>query len=150
MAVSAKEELNMVEAEIQSSFVARTVELDYADALGALGGLIGQEIRAGSARLNIEKRGTGGLSGAASFSGRLHTGSLLVPSVPVDVVVSPWSATRVEFGISPLGRVGDGSSSYRLHRFFDAAWPLVDAVIDQVTESLSPSARLAGSLQVAA
>jgi hypothetical protein len=135
----------MAETQIHSAFVAKTAEFDYPDAVAALENLVGREIWSGSARLTIGERGADGLAGAASFSGRLRTGSLLFPSLRVDVVVSPWSATRVEFGIRPLGRVGR-LGSFRLGRFSGAAWPMVEALIDRVGESLSPPARPAVTL----
>jgi hypothetical protein len=140
----------MLQTEIRSAFVARTAELDYADAVGVVESLVGQEIAAGSGRLTIGARVADRPGVGAAFSGRLHTGAFLVPPVPVEIMVSPWSATRVEFGIGPLGRLGR-PGSYRLNRFFGAAWPLVDTLIDHVGDRLSDAAQQADrSLSVAA
>ena len=96
----------MVDTQIRSTFVAATAEMDHAHAVKAIENLVGHEISAGAARLLIQGRNTRGMLGGVSFSGRLRTGSLLLPSVPVDVVVSPWSAVRTEIGIGPLGHYG--------------------------------------------
>ncbi|HWE54213.1 MAG TPA: hypothetical protein VG435_01800 [Acidimicrobiales bacterium] len=117
----------MIETPIRSTFVGHTAQVGFADAVDAADRLIGTEISVGSARLLVKERIGEGLAGAAWYSGVLRTGSKLVPSVRVDVVVSPWSSGRVEIGIRPLGRLG-GVESLRAGRFFHAAWALLPSL----------------------
>lgn len=119
----------MIETPIRSTFVGQIAKIGFADAIDAADQLVGQEITAGSARLVIKERIGEGLAGAAWYSGLLRTGSKLIPSVRVDVVVSPWSNGRVEVGIRPLGRIG-GVDSLRAGRFFAAAWAVLPVLID--------------------
>lgn len=121
----------MSTTRITTTFVSQVVGLPFADALDAADSLVGQQVTGGSAKLTVGERIGDGLAGAVWYSGTLRTGSPLLPSVRVDVVVTPWSAGRVEVGIRPLGRLG-GAQSLRSARFFAAAWavmaPLVDAL----------------------
>lgn len=121
----------MFDAPIQSTFVSQVAHLGFADAIDAADRMVGQEITAGRARLHITARVGDGLAGAVWYSGTLKTGSSLIPSVRVDVVVSPWSAGRTEVGIRPLSRVGR-TDSLRARRFFDAAWAVVPQLADEL------------------
>jgi hypothetical protein len=137
----------MFDAPIQSTFVSQVADLGFADALDAAERLVGQEIAVGRARLDIRGRLGDGLAGAVWYAGTLRTGSSLIPSVRVDVVISPWSAGRIEVGIRPLSRIG-GAESLRANRFFDAAWAVVPSLADQLAQlAEAPVARV---LQVAA
>ena len=122
----------MTEASITSTFVSHVAPLGFADAADAADRLAGQEITVGRARLQVKERIGAGLGGAVWYEGVLRTGSALLPSTKVDIVVSPWSAGRTEIGIRPLGRIG-GPESLRAGRFFDAAW----AVLPGLTEALA-------------
>ena len=121
----------MFDAPIQSTFVSQVAPLGFADAIDAAERLVGREIRAGKARLEINARLGDGLAGAVWYSGLLRTGSGVIPAVRVDVVISPWSAGRVEVGLRPLTRIGR-SESLRARRFFDAAWAVVPELSDEL------------------
>ena len=121
----------MFETPIHSSFVSQVAEIGFADGADALEGLAGSRIGTGPVRLEVGERIGTGLAGAVWYSGVLRTGSLLIPSVKVDVVLSPWSAGRTEVGIRPLTRLGR-FDSLRATRFFNAAWP----VLGQLTARL--------------
>ena len=137
----------MFDAPIQSTFVSQVAHLGFADAVDAADRLVGQEITAGRSRLHINARLGDGLAGAVWYSGTLRTGSNLIPSVRVDVVVSPWSAGRTEIGIRPLSRIGR-PESLRANRFFDAAWSVVPALADELARVAETPVSLV--LQVAA
>jgi hypothetical protein len=136
----------MFDTPIQSTFVSQVAPLGLADAVDAADQLVGQTITAGRSRLEVTARLGDGLAGAVWYSGTLRTGSSLIPSVRVDVVVSPWSAGRTEIGIRPLGRIGR-PDSLRAHRFFDAAWAVLPELAGQL--ALTETA-VAPVLQVAA
>ncbi len=121
----------MTEAPITSTFVSHVAPLGFADAADSADRLAGTEITAGSARLRVKERIGAGLAGAVWYEGVLRTGSVLLPSIKVDIVVSPWSAGRTEIGLRPLGRLGR-PESLRAGRFFDAAW----ALMPRLTEAL--------------
>ena len=122
----------MFDAPIQSTFVSQVAELGFADAVDATDRLIGHEVTVGRSRLSIQGRLGDGLAGAVWYAGTLRTGSSLLPSVRVDVVISPWSAGRIEVGIRPLSRIGR-AESLRATRFFDAAWAVVPELADELT-----------------
>lgn len=137
----------MEETQIRSNFVALTGEFGYPEALEAVEHLAGQEITAVPARLTVGERVGNAAFGGTWFSGRLHAGSPYVPSVAVDIVVTPWSSERTEIGIRPLARMG----SFRTARFLRAAWPVTEALLDEVANRVSAGApRLLPSLKVAA
>lgn len=126
----------MIDAPIHTSFVSQNVPVGFADAAEAVERLNGRSLAAGRARLEIGSRVGEGLAGAVWFTGLLHTGSPLMRSVAVDVVVSPWSAGRSEIGLRPLGRMGSISSA-RSRRFFDAAWSVLPQLVGALrSESL--------------
>ena len=121
----------MFDSPIQSTFVSQVAPLGFADAVDAADRLVGQEIGTGRARLTIGSRLGDGLAGAIWYEGTLRTGSSLIPSVRVDVVISPWSAGRIEVGLRPLNRIGR-PESLRARRFFDAAWAVVPQLADEL------------------
>lgn len=116
---------------ITTTFVSQVANLPFADTIDAVEALEGRQLGSGAVRLTIGPRIGEGLAGAVWYSGVLRTGSPLVPSVRVDVVVSPWSAGRVEIGIRPLGRLGT-AHSLRSGRFFNAAWAVMPALLDEL------------------
>lgn len=138
----------MIDAPIISSCVSDRGGFDLDDATEAVDTLVGQTIRAGTAQLVIGRRIADGIAGSACFTGRLRTGSTLLPSVAVDIVVSPWSTTRTEISVRPLGRLGR-PGSLRHSRFFAAAWPVLDALIGTVAQSAT-ARQATPVLQVAA
>ena len=139
----------MLETPIESSYVSQVARIEFSDAAGAADDLTGQEISAGRVRLEIHQRVRDGVPGAVSYQGVLRTGSALIPSVKVDVVLSPWSADRTEIGIRPLSRLGR-SDSFRANRFFDAAWSVLPVLVDRVESRLPVEAPSPAGLRVAA
>jgi hypothetical protein len=125
----------MGEPPVTTSFVSQVAPVAFADAVDVADVLAGRELTAGSARLAVGRRIGDGLAGAVWYEGTLHTGSVLLPATRVDIVVSPWSAGRVEVGIRPLRRLG-GPHSLRAARFFRAAW----AVLPELIATLSATA----------
>ncbi|HET6963652.1 MAG TPA: hypothetical protein VFH58_02700 [Acidimicrobiales bacterium] len=121
----------MGEAPITSTFVSQVVPLGFADAADSADRLTGSEIAAGRARLQFKQRIGDGLAGAVWYEGVLRTGHRLLPSVHVDIVVSPWSAGRTEIGLRPLSRIGR-PESLRAGRFFDAAWAVLPRLLEQL------------------
>ena len=113
---------------ITTTFVSQVARIGFADALERADSLVGQELSNGHARLTIGSRIGDGLAGAVWYSGVLRTGSPLLPTVRVDVVITPWSAGRVEVGLRPLGRLG-AANSIRSGRFFSAAWRIMPSLI---------------------
>ncbi|MDA8047177.1 MAG: hypothetical protein M0Z30_18390 [Actinomycetota bacterium] len=122
----------MIDAPIQTSFVALNAPLGFADAAEAVEQLAGHTLSSGRAELEIGEPVGVGLVGAIWFHGVLHTGSLLVPKVPVDVVIAPWSAGRSEIGLRPLGRLGSINSA-RARRFYEAAWAVLPDLVEALT-----------------
>jgi hypothetical protein len=139
----------MTEAPIHSTFVSQVAGIGFADAADAAGRLAGQEVAAGRARLLVKERIADGLAGAVWYSGVLHTGSLLVPTVKVDIVVSPWSSGRTEIGLRPLSRIGR-PESLRAGRFFQAAWSVLPTLIDSLQTAQPAVVRREAELEVAA
>ena len=121
--------------EIHSAFVSQVEPLGFADLADAVDELPGQAIAAGRARLNIRERSGSGLAGAVCYRGTLRTGSVLVPSVKVEVVVSPWSAGKSEVGIRPLANLGH-TDSFRANRFYSAARSVLPALVDELRARL--------------
>jgi len=121
--------------EIHSAFVSQVEKIGFADLAEAADELAGRELTSGSARLNVGERCGTGLAGAVCYSGTLRTGSLLIPSVKVEVVVSPWSAGRSEIGIRPLTRLGQ-AESLRANRFYNAARAILPDLIEELRAHL--------------
>ena len=117
--------------EIHSAFVSQIEPIEYDDLAGGFDELAGQQINAGQATLHIGERSGTGFAGAAYYSGTLRTGSLLVPSIKVEIVVSPWSSTRSEIGIRPLTNLGP-LDSLRSNRFYGAARAVLRVVFEQL------------------
>lgn len=133
----------MTEASITSTFVSQVVPVGFADAMDAAEHLAGTEVVTEGARLEIKGRIGDGMAGAAWYEGVLHTGSLLLPTVRVDVVVSPWSVGRTEIGIRPLGRLGQ-ADSLRARRFFTAAWDVMVPLCRSIATTQPAVAPVAG------
>ncbi len=121
----------MIDAPIQTSFVSQTAPLGFADAADEAERLVGQTVTEGRARLEIGPRLGHEDGGAEWFAGLLHTGSRWFRPVPVDVVVSPWSAGRTEIGLRPLRRLG-GFYSVRAGRFYQAAWAVLPRLVGRM------------------
>lgn len=121
--------------EIHSAFVSQVEKIGFADLAEAADELAGQEVTSGSARLSLRERCGNGLAGAVGFSGTLRTGSLLFPSVKVEVVVSPWSAGKSEIGIRPLARLGH-TESFRANRFYNAARAILPDLVEELRAHL--------------
>ena len=117
--------------EIHSAFVSQVEPLGFADLADAVAELPGQDIAAGRARLSIRERSGTGLAGAVCYRGTLRTGSIVIPSVKVEVVVSPWSAGKSEIGIRPLANLGR-TDSIRANRFYDAARSVLPALVGEL------------------
>lgn len=118
-------------AEIHSAFVSQVAPVGFADLAVAFDQLAGTEISAGKARLQIQGRTGSGFAQTVYYRGVLRTGSRLVPSVKVEIVVSPWSASRSEIGLRPLTHLGH-FDSLRSNRFYQAARTVLSAVFDRV------------------
>lgn len=118
-------------AEIHSAFVSQVAPVGFADLTDAFEQLDGTEISAGKARLQIQPRTGTGFAETAYYRGVLRTGSRLVPSVKVEIVVSPWSASRSEIGLRPLTSLGS-FDSLRSNRFYQAARTVLAAVFERV------------------
>lgn len=111
--------------------VSQVVPAGFADLAEAADELPGSEVTDGRARLRIHGPAGESLPGMVRMAGTLHTGSLLLPRVKVEVVVTPWSAGRSEVAIHPITHVG-GIDSLRANRFFGAARSIVHLVVDRL------------------
>jgi hypothetical protein len=123
-------------AEIHSAFVSQVAPIGFADLAEAFDELAGTEVSAGRAKLHIQQRTGTGFAGAAYYRGTLRTGSALIPTVKVEVVVSPWSSTRSEIGLRPLSNLGH-FDSLRSNRFYNAARTVLAEVFDKLLSDLS-------------
>jgi hypothetical protein len=139
----------MIETKISSTFVSQVAPVGFADAADAVEQLSGQEIESGRVRLSVQDRIGEGLAGAVWYSGVLHTGSILIPAVKVDIVVSPWSAGRTEIGLRPLSRIGQ-ATSLRASRFFDSAWALLPELVDQIAAKVPTGTEVPARVSMAA
>ena len=122
-------------AEIHSAFVSQVVEAAFPDVADAFGQLAGTQTSSGKTRLHIQDRTGTGFAGTGYYRGVLRTGSALVPTVKVEIVVSPWSATRSEIGIRPLSNLGR-FDSLRSERFYRAARSVLAPVLARVLASI--------------
>lgn len=111
------------------TFVGSTIALGYADAAEAAERLPGRDIAAGSAHLVLGDGPAESLGSTLTLQGVLHTGSPLVRPVRVELVLSPWSASRTEVGIRPSSKLGH-TESVRTRRYLDAAWTVLPRLID--------------------
>jgi hypothetical protein len=137
----------MHEAHITSTFTSQVAVQGFADVVDAADRMVGTTITAGRARLEIKERNGDGTAGAVWYDGVLRTGSVLVPSVRVDVVATPWSAGRTEIGVRPLSRLGR-FDSLRTARFLNAAWAVLPELVAALGAA-SPVATPARDLQAA-
>jgi hypothetical protein len=149
VSIDQTEELLMSNGTITTNFVSQVARLGFVDALDRADALAGKEVSNGTVRLSVGERLGDGLAGAVWYSGVLRTGSPLLPTVRVDLVVTPWSAGRVEIGLRPLGRLG-GLSSLRSNRFFNAAWTVMPSLISALGASTVASRPAAAPATVAA
>jgi len=124
----------MSDGPVVSSFVSQVTEVGFADASEGIEHLQGQTVVSGRARLEIGERVGDGLAGGSSYAGVLHTGSGLTRTVPVDIVVTPWSPGWTEIGLRPLGRIG-GIESGRARRFYGAADAALSELVDRLVSS---------------
>jgi hypothetical protein len=118
-------------AEIHSAFVSQVAPMVFADALDSFSDVIGAEVVAGKSRLRVSGPIGTGFADARYFAGTLRTGSALIPSVKVEIVVSPWSAGRTEIGVRPLSSLGH-LDSLRSNRFYRAAREVLAALLDRI------------------
>lgn len=116
--------------------VSEVVPAGFADLAEAADELPGSEFTGGRARLRIHGPAGGSLPGMVRLAGTLRTGSLLLPRVKVEVVVTPWSAGRSEVAIHPITHVG-GVDSLRANCFFEAARSIVPLVVDRLDGGVS-------------
>jgi hypothetical protein len=121
--------------KIYSAVVSQVVPVGFDDLARAAEKLAGQEITQDRARLQVQGHAGPGLAGAIRLGGTLRTTSPLLPTIKVEVVVSPWSAERSEVAIHPLTKLGQ-FDSLRSHRFFKAARSVLPAVIDRLYAEL--------------
>jgi hypothetical protein len=121
--------------EIQSAFVSHVEPVEFGELAAAVEALAGREVTVGRATLQIGQRSGTGFAGAVCYDGTLRTGSLLVPSVKVELVVSPWSSARSELGIRPLTHLGR-FDSLRSNRFYTAARSVLQALFEKVAGDL--------------
>jgi hypothetical protein len=119
---------------IYSAVVSEVVPVGFRDLAQVADRLPGREFTDGHARLNVQGPVGYGLAGAIRFAGELKTSALL-PSVKVEVVISPWSATRSEVAIHPVSNLGH-FDSLRANRFFKAARSIVPLVVDHLAAEL--------------
>lgn len=122
--------------EIHSAFVSQVEPIEFDVLSGAFAELAGQEVAAGRATLHIGAPTGTGFAGTVYYGGTLRTGSFLVPSVRVEIVVSPWSSSRSEIGIRPLSGLGS-FDSLRSNRFYNAARSVLRVAFDQLRGDLS-------------
>ena len=120
--------------KIYSAVVSQVVPVGFADLAQAADALPGTEIAGGRSRLTVEGHAGTGLAGAIRLSGTLRTSPLL-PSVRVELVVSPWSAGRSEVAVHPITNLGP-LDSMRSNRFFESARSVLGAAIDRLYEQL--------------
>jgi hypothetical protein len=117
--------------KVYSAVVSQVVPVGFADLAQAADKLPGQEISQDRIRLKVNGRASTGLAGAIRFPGTLRTTSALLPSMKVEVVVSPWSDDRSEVAIHPITNLGP-FDSLRANRFFRAAGSILPVVIDRL------------------
>jgi hypothetical protein len=117
--------------KFHSAVVSQVVPVGFAGLAQAAGQLPGQEFSEDRIRLKVHGRAGTGLAGAMRFAGTLRTTSSLLPSMKVEVVVSPWSADRSEVAIHPITNLGS-FDSLRANRFFKAADSILPFVIDRL------------------
>lgn len=120
---------------IYSAVVSQVVPVGFADLARAAQELPGQEITEDRTRLKVHGGFGTGVPGAIHIGGTLRTTSALLPSMKVEVVVSPWSAGRSEVAIQPITNLGQ-LDSLRANRFYKAARSILPMVIDRLSAEL--------------
>jgi hypothetical protein len=131
---------------VYSAVVSQVVPGEFGDLAQAAEQLPGQEFTTDRARLAVGASVGPGLAGAIRFGGTLKTSTVL-PSLKVEVVVSPWSANHSEVAIQPITNLGR-FDSLRARRFFKAAASILPMVIDHLAAELPVEAPV--SLELAA
>lgn len=139
----------MLEAPSYSNFVSLRVDLGFADAAEAAESLPGTTFTAAKHALTVKELALHTVDGQLSYSGVLHAAPGFLPGLPVEVVVSAWSAGRSEIGIRPLSRLG-APSSLRSLRFFRAAWAVLPEIIAELLATRSATTEAPGRLPAAA
>lgn len=127
--------------KVYSAVVSQVVPLGFAALAQSAGELTGQELTVDRIRLKVHDGAGDGLDGAIRYAATLRTASALLPSIKVEVVISPWSADRSEVAIHPMTHLGR-SGSLRANRFFDAARAILPAVIDRLNAGLPVEAQV--------
>ena len=121
--------------QVCSAVVTQVVPVGFADLAQAAGELPGQELTDDRIRLKVHGPAVTGLAGAIRVAGTLRSTAALLPSVKVEVVVSPWSTGRSEVAIQPVTNLGR-LDSLRAKRFFKAARSILPVVIDRLNAEL--------------
>jgi hypothetical protein len=121
--------------KVYSAVVTQVVPQSFAALAQAANELPGQELTADRVRLKVQDRVGDGLGGAIRYAATLRTASALLPSIKVEVVISPWSADQSEVAIHPMTHLGR-SGSLRANRFFEAARTILPTVIDRLNAGL--------------
>jgi hypothetical protein len=131
--------------KVNSAVVSQVVPVGFADLAHAADELPGQEVLEDRIRLKVHTRVGTGIAGAVRFAGTLRTTAAPLPTVKVEVVVSPWSAGQSEVAIYPVTRLGQ-YDSFRANRFFEAARSILPAVIERLDAALPVEARATAQL----
>jgi len=124
---------------VNSAVVSQVVPVGFADLAEAADELPGQELTEDRIQLKVHGLVGTGFPGEIRFGGTLRTIPALIPSMKVEVVVSPWSADRSEVAIHPITNIGE-LDSLRANRFFKAACSILPAVIDHLKAQLPAEA----------
>jgi hypothetical protein len=132
---------------VYSAVVSQVVPVGFADLAQAADELTGLELSEDRIHLNVHGRVGTGLAGAIRFAGTLRKTSAPLPSMKVEVVISPWSDGQSEVAIHPVSNLGQ-LDSLRANRFFKAARSILPAVIDRLnagraTEKVPAALKLA-------
>lgn len=124
--------------DIRSAVVSQVVPVGFADLAEAADLLPGVEVTRGRTRLRVETPLGTGLAGAVRFGGSLRSSALL-PSIRVEVVVSPWSAGHSEVAIHPVTNLRR-LDSQRAERFYRAALSVLPVLIDRLGSAATTEA----------
>ncbi len=127
---------------VYSPVVSQLVPVGFDDIVDAADELPGQALSEDRIRLKVHGRVGAGVPGAIRYAGTLWTTSAPFPAMKVEVVVSPWSASRSEVAIHPITNLGQ-FDSLRASRFFKAAYSMLPVVIDRLNAELAVQASAA-------
>ena len=116
--------------QILSSVVPQVVPVGFADLAQAADRLPGTAVAAGDTRLEVGGRSGAGFADAVRYRATLRTSALL-PSLKVEVVVSPWSAGKSEVAIQPVTNLRR-LDSLRAKRFFKAALSILPVLVEHL------------------